>query len=774
MAQRHMRVLGGVAGAALVFALAPGAIAAPPPSDDVAKAPRSDNLPNPLAEAQADLRAEAVAKLIKGEATTEERGGQRVIKLSGSDAAKAKGTNAGQDKYVSYPVNREESIFTVLVEFGDQISPYGGDAGPMHNAIPEPDRVWDGSATDNNSTYWVDDFNRDHYQQMMFGSGESFKDFYLKQSNGRFLAKGDTSDWVKVPYNEARYGSNNLPSDAAGYWPFVRDTAKAWYNDQKAAGKSDTDIAAYLAQFDKVDRYDYDGDGNFNEPDGYIDHFQAIHAGEGEEAGGGAQGDDAIWSHRWYAYSNGAGVTGPSFNKLGGVPIGTSGMWIGDYTTEPENGGLGVFTHEFGHDLGLADYYDTAGGDNSTAFWTLMSSGSWLNWGTDAIGTTPGYMGPHEKLLLGWLDYTVANPNRDSYKLGPANLVTKDRDTTQALVVPLKDKTVTTSYNTPHSGSFEWWGGSADNLSTSLTRAVDLTGKTSASVSAWTWYNIEADYDALYTRVSTDGGGTWSDLTAAGQTKPLLDGDQRTWTQHTWDLSAYAGQQIQLRFFYATDGGLHYEGPFLDDLAITADGASLLSDDVEGGDNGWTANGFTRMGGSTSEQVSHYYLAENRIYSGYDATLQTGPYNFGWLNTMPDWVERFPYQNGMLVWYVDNQWGDNNTRVHPGHGRALPVDARPAPIVFADGGKLSNRRGAFDATFGQERTDAVTFHRLGAPLTVPSRPGITTFDDRNPMQYWDAANPWGSVQVAGAGVQVRVEGTKKGGDVLEVKVRMPR
>ena len=75
------------------------------------------------------------------------------------------------------------------------------------------------------------------------------------------------------------------------------------------------------------------------------------------------------------------------------MQLGDSGMWIGDYTTEPENGGLGVFAHEFGHDLGLPDLYDTDGGDNSTAFWTLMSGGSWLNRGTDSIGTTPGYMG---------------------------------------------------------------------------------------------------------------------------------------------------------------------------------------------------------------------------------------------------------------------------------------------------------------------------------------------------------------------------------------------
>ena len=108
----------------------------------------------------------------------------------------------------------------------------------MHNQIAAPDRNWDGNATDDNSTYWVTDFNRDHYLEMMFGAGESFKDFYLKQSNGRFLAKGDVSDWVTVPYNEARYGAKN---NADGYWNYVKDTATAWYNAQKAAGKTDAD-----------------------------------------------------------------------------------------------------------------------------------------------------------------------------------------------------------------------------------------------------------------------------------------------------------------------------------------------------------------------------------------------------------------------------------------------------------------------------------------------------------------------------------------------------
>ena len=762
MKRRHISVLSGVAVAAVALSMAPAQAQAIPAQGD--KEPKAANrehdLPNPLGDAQRALRKQAVDKLIKGEATTEMRGGQRVIKLAGNAKA-PKGSIAAQDRFVSYPVEREESIFTVLTDFGTQTKT-GFDAtpGPVHNQIPAPDRNWDANSTDDNSTYWTADFNRGHYEDMMFGQGESFKDFYLKQSNGRFLAKGDVSDWVTVPYNEARYGAKN---NADGYWNYVKDTATAWYDAQKASGKTDAEIATYLKQFDQVDRYDGDGDGNFNEPDGYIDHFQAIHAGEGEEAGGGAQGVNAIWSHRWYAYSTGIGQTGPEQNKLGGVPLGNSGIWIGDYTTEPENGGLGVFTHEFGHDLGLPDYYDTAGGDNGTGFWTLMSGGSWLNHGTDSIGTTPGYMGPLEKLQLGWLDYKVVPYGTDmTVKLGAANLP-KGTSSYQALAVTLPDKTVKTDYNTPHSGSYEWWGGAADDLQNTLTRDVDFTGKTSASLTAWLEADIETDYDYLFVETSVDGA-SWT------QVGTPITGEGQAWAQKTWDLSSLAGKAGKVRFRYATDGGLHYKGPFLDDLAITADGGTVFTDDVESGDNGWVADGFTRMNGSTSEVVSHYYLAENRVYSGYDATLKTGPYNFGFANTRPDWVERFPYQNGMLVWYVDGEFTDNNTSGHPGGGQSLPVDARPTPVKFSDGARLGNRRQPFDATFGLEKTDAVTFHRNGIATNVPSQEAIPTFDDSDPNRYWDSTNPWSSVKVAGSGTSMRVAKSVDGGNELQVQV----
>jgi len=734
---------------------APGATAGPggiSPADG-STPQRIDNLSSPQTDQAAALKKQAVADVVAGTSTPIQRNGSEIVRVGGNKWVEVK-----------KKADKTDPIFTVLVQFGDQTkSTSGGTAGPVHNQIPQPDRVYNGDKTDDNTTIWTSDFSQPYYQDLLFSKNkESMSDFYLKQSSGRYSVDGDVSDWVTVPYNEAAYGSNKYKNDALGYWPFIQDTATAWYNAQIAAGKSKADIAAYLKTFDVWDRYDYDHDGNFNEPDGYIDHFQAIHAGMGEEAGGGAQGTDAIWSHRWFAFSTGAGKSGPAGNLNGGTQIGDTGLWIGDYTTEPENGGLGVFCHEYGHDLGLPDMYDTAGGDNGTGFWTIMSSGSWLNHGKQDIGSTPGYMGAWEKLTLGWLDYKeVAYGSNKTVTLGAAG------DTSgllpQAVVVKLPDQTIKTVYNTPSDGSNEWWGGSADNLNTTLTRTIDLTSATSASLTTKAWYRVEEGYDYLYGEVSKDGGATWADASAPITGSSDTDADGKPdWTTLTFDLTPFVGSSVLFRFRYATDSGVHYQGPFLDATTVTVNGVATT--DPDNSASLWTAKGFTLMDGSvTRTGVRHYYIAENRQYVGYDKTLRTGPYNFGWLNTRPLYVERFPYQNGLLVWYVNFAYDDNNTSAEDpsgvpqeGHGLALPVDARPAPVTFPDGAVLANRRQPFDATFGLHRTDAVTFHHNGTPVTVPSQPAIPVFDDTNPDRYWSADNPYSSVKVAGAGVKLKV------------------
>jgi immune inhibitor A len=744
-----------VAVGATIASLATPVLGAPPVRDGGKAAPHADSRPGPLSARQEARRKEAMELILSGKKAPNADG---VVALAG-------------DKYYQAAVTGTGHVFTILAEFGDQGSgKLGTVPGPLHNQIAKPNRpVVDGQQNSSydpakpfdNSTIWTADFNRAHYMDLFFGGEPSFRHFYESQSSGAYTVAGDVTDWVQVPGNASTYGDNTV-EDLGGTWQFLDDAADAWYTKIQATMTPDQ-INAYLAQFDVWDRYDHDNDGNFDEPDGYIDHFQAIHAGEGEEAGGGAQGTDAIWSHRWYAYSTDAGKTGPEQNKLGGVPLGNSGIWIGDYTTEPENGGLGVFAHEFGHDLGLPDLYDTNGGDNGTAFWTLMSGGSWLNHGTDSIGTTPGYMGPWEKLQLGWLDYKTVPYGTDmTVKLGPADKASNTNY--QALVVPLPERTVSSKRNTPHSGSGEWWSGYGDNLNATLSRTIDLTGATtSASVDAWVQGNLEVDYDYLYGEVSADNGATWT------QVGSPVNG-VFAWAQKSFDLSAYKGKSVQFRFRVATDGGVSSEA-FVDDVTVKTDGVTGPVDDVESGAGAWKANGFSIIDGTSSKKVQDVYFAENRVYSGYDKTLQTGPYNFGWGTTKPDWVERFPYQNGMLVWFANGEYADNNTKDHPGGGEVLPVDARPAPVMLDGNVRLGNRRQPFDATFGQERTDAVTFHRNGVPTTVPSQPAIPTFDDRDPNRYWSAANPWASTKVAGSGTTMTVAKTADGGNELQVMVK---
>lgn len=724
------------------------------------------DLDGPLSKTQEAQRQEALDQVIAGKAQVKDRDGSKVVRLD---------SKKGDSKYVELGREKTDKIFTILVEFGDQVDPrYGGDAGPLHNEIAAPDRTKD------NSTDWKSDYNQKHYEDLYFGTGkktESLKKYYEKQSSGRYSVDGEVSDWVKVPYNEARYGNNACGgSTCSSVWNVVRDGLNAWVADQKAAGRTDADIKADVAQYDRWDRYDFDGDGDFNEPDGYIDHFQIVHAGEDESAGGGVQGEDAIWAHRWYAFGTDAGATGPDYNKLGGAQIGSTGIWVGDYTIQPENGGLGVFAHEYGHDLGLPDEYDTAGGENSTGFWTLMSSGSWLGRGQQAIGDLPGDMNAWDKLQLGWLNYDVAKAGISSWhKLGLAEYNTKHR---QALVVTLPEKAVTTEIIAPAQGATQWWSGSGDDLKNTLTRSVDLTGTSSAVLTLDGWYDIEAEYDYLYTEVSTDGGANWTALDGTvdgrpiprdGSDKPALTGTIDGYEKLSYPLDAYAGQKFQLRFRYQTDGGVAQKGFTADRITVTADGATVFSDDAESADAAWTANGFSRVGASFTKDYKQYYIAENRQYESYDTTLKTGPYNFGFSTTRPDWVEHYPYQNGLLIWKWDTSQQDNNTGSHPGTGLILPVDSHPTALRWTDGTLMRNRIQAYDSTFSLERTDGITLHKADVPTVIKSSKGVSVFND-HAHTYYDPANPAGGVKITDTNTKIKIDKQAKDGSTIEIEV----
>jgi len=158
-----------------------------------------------------------------------------------------------------------------------------------------------------------------------------------------------------------------------------------------------------------------------------------------------------------------------------------------------------------------------------------------------------------------------------------------------------------------HSGSFAFWSNKGDESDMTLTRAFDFRQTSGPlTLTYWTWFDIEEDFDYVYLEASTNGedwyllttpSGTAENPTGAnygwgynGQSQ----GDQGTpgWIQESIDLSEFAGQEVQLRFEYITDAAVNGEGFVLDDVAIPEIGYFT---DFENGAGGWEADGFVRI-----------------------------------------------------------------------------------------------------------------------------------------------------------------------------------
>jgi immune inhibitor A len=153
----------------------------------------------------------------------------------------------------------------------------------------------------------------------------------------------------------------------------------------------------------------------------------------------------------------------------------------------------------------------------------------------------------------------------------------------------------------PHSGDYFWYGHRGDSSDMTLTRNFDLSGLDSATLTFWTWYDIENGWDYGYVEVSTDAGQTWTilegpsttDYNPAGNSFGAgYTGESEKWAQERIDLSDYAGQQVLVRFEYITDDAYNAPGWVLDDIAIPELG---LEDDVENGEQTWEGQGFVRV-----------------------------------------------------------------------------------------------------------------------------------------------------------------------------------
>ncbi len=190
------------------------------------------------------------------------------------------------------------------------------------------------------------------------------RDFYKENSYSQLDVDGKVLGWLRLPqlysyYVNGRNGAGSYPNNAQ---------------------KMVEDALSLAAQ--KIDFRQLEADG-----DNYLDGLFVVHAGGGAEADPNpTTRAQKIWSHQWNIHQ----------------PFVSNGVTANAYCTEPEDGRVGVFCHEFGHMLGLPDLYDTSYKSEGVGVWCVMGSGSWNNG-----GLAPGHFCIWSKARLGWINPSV-------------------------------------------------------------------------------------------------------------------------------------------------------------------------------------------------------------------------------------------------------------------------------------------------------------------------------------------------------------------------------
>jgi immune inhibitor A len=214
-----------------------------------------------------------------------------------------------------------------------------------------------------------------HYTDLLFSVGTyptgSMRDYYIENSYSNFEVTGQVTNWLRMPQTYAYYvdGQRGI----YGTYP---------HNCQKMVEDAVVAADPYV-DFSQYDNDGPDGIPDSGDDDGYVDALFVVHAGPGYES---THDPNDIHSHAWSTY----------YDVL------VDGVYVSSYSTEPENGNIGVFCHEFGHILGCPDLYDYGYDSRGVGYWSLMAYGSWGNG-----GITPTHIDAWDKDLLGFLTPVV-------------------------------------------------------------------------------------------------------------------------------------------------------------------------------------------------------------------------------------------------------------------------------------------------------------------------------------------------------------------------------
>ena len=247
--------------------------------------------------------------------------------------------------------------------------------------------------------------------------------YFQDQSRGRFSPQFDILGPVQLPQNRAYYGTNKRV--------YGEDC------DQQLG----TMIYDACQRLPDVDFSQYDNDG-----DGYVDVVVVLYAGVGE-AQAYRYVPESVWPCQWTmqeSYDWGCSTIGPFVQN--GVTIDKYAVFNeleGSTNASTSIDGVGTFCHEFGHCLGLPDFYPTNGGTGfGMGNWDIMDNGCYLSNGHRPAGYTS-----YERHFMGWMDLIDPEPNTQ-YTLAPLNTdegtavkVTNDANSNEYYLLEYRTKT---------------------------------------------------------------------------------------------------------------------------------------------------------------------------------------------------------------------------------------------------------------------------------------------------------------------------------------------
>jgi immune inhibitor A len=260
---------------------------------------------------------------------------------------------------------------------------------------------------------------------------------YKESSNGKInLVKKENTDfaWVEMPKGASYY------LDQEGKYAEGGKYVLGNVNGDAHTGEFIRDLLK--AADDQIDFSQYAEDGE-------VPNVFVVHEGTGAEF---SRDPAQFWSHKWsllsalyygkyYETGKSADVyegmsQGEWINKTVAQDMTYDGVVVNNYNIQPGIGGnvagfdvatggydealkqgpfpaqTGVYAHEFGHALGLPDFYDTLYTSEGVGNYSMMAGGSWMRYPNNPAysGNSPTHFDPFSKIFLGWADPVEVTP----------------------------------------------------------------------------------------------------------------------------------------------------------------------------------------------------------------------------------------------------------------------------------------------------------------------------------------------------------------------------